>query len=129
MARKIIRKLRHWKQQFDKNAGFVCRRSFKWDEIVTEVGDEIPEGLFENKAKLENFWESDWIELAEFEEPEAVKAKSASNDAEPEIPEGVTVEKAEGNWFNVTLSDGTVVPKYGKTQLAAFLLELQGEGG
>lgn len=118
---KIIRKLRHWKQQYDKNAVFICRRSFKWDDIVTEIGDEIPAGLFEMKAKLENFWEADWIELAEFEEPEAVKSKAADAKAdELIIPDGVTVEAGKGAWVTITLPNGDVVKKNGKKQIAAF---------
>ena len=120
---KLIRKLRHWKQQYDKNAVFICRRSFKWDDIVTEIGDEIPAGLFEMKAKLENFWEAEWIELAEFEEPEAVKAKAANKEPEQLIPEGVTIEGGKGAWVTITLPNGDVVKKNGKKQIATFFAD------
>jgi len=67
MERKIVRKLRHWKQQYEKNAAFICCREMEWDGVDYAIGDPIPNGLFLNKTKLENFWEANWIELAEFE--------------------------------------------------------------
>lgn len=115
MGRKIVRKLRHWKQQYDKNAEFICRRSFKWDDIVTKIGDIIPKALFENKGKLENFWEADWIELAEFED-EVV-------DEPYDLPDGVSVEKGKGSWMTITLPDGSTVKKNGQKQLAAFIAD------
>lgn len=123
---KIIRALRHWKQQFDKNAVFICRRSFKWDDTVTEVGEEIPAGLFANKGKLRNMWNANWIELGEFEEPEDVKAKAkakaaaAEKDDEQIIPDGVTVEAGKGAWVTITLPNGDTVKKNGKKQIAEF---------
>lgn len=84
MTRKIVRKLRHWKQQYEKNAAFICRRAMEWDGVDYDIGDPIPEGLFLNKGKLENFWEADWIELAEFEdedEDDNAEAPMGDNDS------------------------------------------------
>jgi hypothetical protein len=68
--RKIIRKLRHWKQHFDINAAFICRKVMVWEDETYQPGDIIPEGLLADKGKLRRFWEAQWIELAEFEEPD-----------------------------------------------------------
>ena len=57
---KIIRKLRHWKQRFDKNAKFVWRKFVTYDGEQYVPGDDIPEKLAESKTKLRRFWESRW---------------------------------------------------------------------
>lgn len=81
--RRIIRKLRHWKQRFDPNAAFICRRPMEWAEKQYDVGDEIPEGLRENRTKLRLFWEAHRIELAEFEMPDVTTGQVL------EQPEGI----------------------------------------
>jgi hypothetical protein len=64
-----IRKLRHWKQRFDKNARFVWSKSTTYGNKRYRPGDDIPEDLAEKHTKLRRFWESHRIELAEFDEP------------------------------------------------------------
>ncbi len=96
-----IRKLRHWKQRFDKNAKFICRRPMDWDDKKYLPGDDIPKGLEENKAKLRRFWESQWLELAEFETLDVTTGRPP----ETKIPEGITVEPGKGAWFVVTTGE------------------------
>ena len=96
--KRLIRKVRHWKQQYDKNAAFIFRRQLAYDDKTYEPGDEIPVALFENKTKLRRFWESKFIELWHFEEvdvatgqkPEDIVPTSTdSDDTDAEgIPEG-----------------------------------------
>ncbi len=85
--RKVIRKLRHWKQRFDKNAEFICRRPMNWDGKDYEPGAPIPEGLKENLTKVRLFWNAHWIELAEFEAPDVTTGQvddtSWLDDADP----------------------------------------------
>lgn len=65
-----VRKLRHWKQRFDKNAKFIWRKPITWLGEQVTPGDPIPEDLENNPTKLRRFWEAHVIELAEFEEPD-----------------------------------------------------------
>ncbi len=74
--RNRVRTLRHWKQRFDKNAEFVFRRTKKWTGREYLPGDPIPEELAANPAKLRRFWESNMIELAEFEEPNVLTGQA-----------------------------------------------------
>lgn len=67
-----VRKLRHWKQQYDKNAKFVWRKSILYGNGYTKIGGPISKELFENKHRLRNFWEAGVIELALFEEPQDI---------------------------------------------------------
>lgn len=78
MAR-AIRKLRHWRQQFEPNAAFIWRRPGLWADwrppsvvegrATIAPGEIIPPELAENRRKLETLWEAGRIELAEFDEP------------------------------------------------------------
>lgn len=79
MAR--VRRLRHWKQQFQKDAKFIWRRALVWDGKKSVVGEEIPESLFTNKAKLRRFWEAKAIELADFSAPDVVTGQVSGQDA------------------------------------------------
>ena len=100
-----IRKLRHWKQQYDKNACFVWRRDVHWDaDTDFKKGEPVPDGLI-NPVKLRRFWESQWIELLEFEEvnvvtgrPEPVPEPEQPNtapDPEPVVIEPVNTDPVE----------------------------------
>lgn len=67
--RKMVRRLRHWKQRFNKDAEFIFQRPLTYCGVAYEPGDAIPETLALNKTKLRRFWESHTIQLAEFEAP------------------------------------------------------------
>ncbi len=67
--RQFIRKLRHWKQQWDRDAEFVWRRYTRYAGKDCMPGDTIPDILKDNPTKLRRFWESQRIELALFEDP------------------------------------------------------------
>ena len=84
-----IRKLRHWKQRYDPNAAFICRRRIQWSSRTYEPGSSIPDELTANKAKLRRFWEAGWIELAEFQAPDVATGQPA----EPELSEEATLEQ------------------------------------
>lgn len=107
---KIIRKLRHWKQQFDKNAAFVWRRRMLYRGTLTVLGDPIPEFLASNKTKLRRFWESQVIELAEFDAPNVatgvVDQKRIYQTGDilsfEGLPDDVVIEKGNGSWFAIT---------------------------
>jgi len=73
-ASRKIRSLRHWKQQYDKNAAFVWRKSTTWNGVEFSPGDLVPAEIIAEMGptKQRRFWESQFIELAEFEEPENV---------------------------------------------------------
>jgi hypothetical protein len=107
-----VRKLRHWKQQFNPNARFVLRRPLTIygedfprghvlsDELVTKIGP----------TKIRRWWESRTIELAEFSEPryqpephaapeparEPVSGDVAEPQGEKSHPENGSVESSVG---------------------------------
>ena len=83
-----VRKLRHWKQRFDKGAEFIWRKAVTWQGKAVKLGTPIPVSLKNNRAKLRRFWEAHVIELAEFEEPQNVLTGKAEAPVEPEVPLG-----------------------------------------
>jgi len=68
-VKRKVRKLRHWKQRWNKNAEFIWRRPVVFGGVMQNPGDLIPESLKANPRKLRLFWESQRIELADFEAP------------------------------------------------------------
>lgn len=97
-AVKTIGKFRHWKQRFDPNAAFVFRRALAWPALVPMLDEDgepmadangseilvrgekriafpagavVPQWVVEDMgvAKLRRWWESKWIELYHFENP------------------------------------------------------------
>ena len=127
MAREIrnFRKLRHWKQRFNKNAKFIWRKAILFDGEKTEMGAPIPESLDANKTKLRRFWEAGTIELAEFEAPDVATGQIPDP---TDLPEGVTVTSGKGNWFVVVIGEEKQKVN-GKKALKALLDELREEDG
>jgi hypothetical protein len=70
MAR--VRKFRHWKQQFNKDAAFVWRKSLLYGKGYTKIGGKIPKDLAADRNRLRRFWEAGVIELAEFKDPQNI---------------------------------------------------------
>lgn len=130
--RKQVRKLRHWKQRFDKNAAFVWRRKIKYAGELTQPGEPIPDALQDHPTKLRRFWESQTIELAEFEEPDVATGQPqvalvADEPVEIDPPiEGVSVTKGNGSWFIVS-TDGDEVKVNGQRALDELIDELRFE--
>lgn len=131
MTKTVVRKLRHWKQRFDKNARFIWRRAVKYGGEQMKIGAELPEDF--PPIKLKRFWEANIIELAEFEDPNVATGQRAepaeptkSKPVElPELPEGVAVERGRGSWLLVTVEGDEKVHKVnGKRALAEFLERL-----
>ncbi len=79
--RRKVRVLRHWKQRFHKDAEFIWRRPVTYAGESCAPGDPIPDALATNKAKLRRFWESGTIELAQFEDPDVLTGRTASEEA------------------------------------------------
>ena len=126
MARRILRKVRHWKQRFDPNVKFIFRRGMTFAGKKHQRGDYVPKKLLTNRLKLENFWEAEVIELAEFAVPgrpisllgvEAVLALP--------MPEGVSLKHIGNHWYEITVPDGEPVRKQGKKGVDTFLKEYQ----
>jgi hypothetical protein len=68
-----VRNLRHWKQQYDANAKFVARKTLKLIGGTLYAGDVLPQEVVDGmgRSKLKRFWQSRYIELAEFEAPQS----------------------------------------------------------
>jgi len=132
MAQRNYTRVRHWKQRFNKNAKFLCRRNFTWDGKEYHPGDLIPKGLEENKGKLRRFWEAQWIELAMFDTPDVSTGRvvpDADPDTDPNthidnLPEGVSVKRSKGSWFLVIV-DGVENKINGERALGRMLDELR----
>lgn len=88
MTMKRLRKLRHWKQQFDPNAKFIWRKNVLWEGAPIVPETEIPESLKNNPVKLKRFWEAGVIELYAFEEPDVLTGR---------VPEPAEDTDANGN--------------------------------
>ena len=120
--RKSLRKLRHWKQRYNPHAAFIWRRRVNWQGKPCTPGEVIPDELAANKAKLRRFWESQWIELAQFDAPDVQTGQMETNGA---LPDGVTVEKMGGSWYVVRLPDGTEKKVQGKRAVEDLLSQLK----
>lgn len=81
-----VRKLRHWKQRFDKNAKFIWRKPITWLGEQVTPGDPVPEDLENNPTKLRRFWGAHVIELAEFEEPDVQTGQKPAKAKKVEEP-------------------------------------------
>ena len=108
-----VRKLRHWKQRFDKNAAFIWRKPVFWMGEEVKVADPIPEELANTPNKLRRFWESGIIELAEFEEPNVVSGR-----VEPKVEPTQTLIGHDDWPAEVQVGDETV--QLGDVVQAAF---------
>lgn len=92
--RKPTRRLRHWKQRWNKNAEFIWAKQVTWMGEPTVPGKPIPAELVAMPTKLRRFWESKVIELAEFDAPNVATGQVEAK-AEEEVPE---VKKPKGIW-------------------------------
>ncbi len=134
--RKPVRRLRHWKQRYEKNARFIFRRHLKWGAKEYQPGDLIPDELIAMPAKLRRFWESRVIELADFSAPNVATGRreeelEQGREEHFDIPEGVTLQDhGNSSWYEVLVAaaDGEepVLKKInGKRAVAAFLKSIQ----
>ncbi len=78
------RKLRHWKQRFNKDAKFIWARQVTWKGEQTVPGEQIPADLAAMTTKLRRFWEAKLIHLAEFEAPNIATGQVEVKEHEPE---------------------------------------------
>ena len=95
--------LRNWRDRFNPDATFVWRRVVKWAGERTEVGALVPTGLIENKKKLCNFFEGNYIEIvhaddvvapATEEKPAAKKAVAKKPAAKKAVAKKPAAKKA-----------------------------------
>ena len=100
---KPIRKLRHWKQRFDKNAAFAWRKNITYAGHYYARGELVPEGLIP-RTKIRRFWESRIIELYEFAEPNVLTGQVPVRTAD-DVEVIVDVVARGGNWYDVTYGD------------------------
>ena len=128
MARRVVSKVRHWKQRFDPNVEFIFRRGMRFAGKQYKRGDLVPKRLLKQKLKLENFWEAGVIELAKFEAG-PVSLAGVDKVLALEFPEGVTVKHTGNHWYDIFLPDGTKVRKQGMKGVKKWLAEQEGNGG
>lgn len=116
-----VRKLRHWKQRYDENADFVCRRPLFWKGKRYERGDPIPKDLKEMRGKLRRFWESGAIELAEFEAPDVLLGRAKR-------PADIVVKEGDREWRVAGLDEETFKTKKAALGAASELLATRKAG-
>ena len=125
-----VRKLRHWKQRFDRNARFIWRKGGFWHGQPIVAGGEVtPAQMLQmGKAKLRRLWDSERIELAEFDFPNPrTGVPDAPRSDEDLLPNGVTVEALGGNWHAVKMNGSLVKKVRGSTRLQATIDEIAAE--
>lgn len=115
-----VRRLRHWKQRFNKNAKFIFRRRLIFAGVEYQPGDPIPKQLEGNPTKVRRFWESNTIELAEFEAPDVQTGRVPEN----KLPDGVTVEKKGGGWYWLHVGDAETIKVRGQVNVQPALDEI-----
>lgn len=89
---RAVRKLRHWKQQFDPKAKFIWRKAVQWHGENVTIGTEIPADLANDKRKLKVFWEAKVIELFEFDDV----ANALTGERRSQRAKAEAVENADG---------------------------------
>ncbi len=104
--RKYVRRLRHWKQRFNRDAEFIWRRTIVYAGERYEAGTPIPEALAKSPTKLRRFWEGHSIELAEFDVPNVVTGQVEDQVPSPMGLPGVLVRSGRGSWFLVKRDAG-----------------------
>lgn len=129
---RAVRKIRHWKQRYDKNAAFVWRKNTTWTkqtpgkrgrQVVFPAGSVVPTWVREamGGAKLRRFWEAHRIELLEFNEPNVAtgKAKITPGQETTRPREGAAKKKAATKKKKKARKKVTRKRKNGATKAAA----------
>jgi len=107
---KRVRRLRHWKQRFDKDAAFIWRTSKLFAGKMTEPGAPLDAEFVNNprnRNKIRSLWEAGMIELAQFDQVVNVATgeRQSQVDANTIDPKDLLVK--EGNKWTVIGSDET----------------------
>jgi hypothetical protein len=120
--KRTVRRLRHWKQRFDKDAAFIWNKHMTWDGEPVVPGAVIPDALAADANRLRRFWEAGIIQLAQFEEPDVATGQAPEPVPEP-VPEPfVKVVEAEGGWQVEGFDDATYESREAaEAALAAWL--------
>lgn len=61
--RSARRRLRHWKQRYDKDAKFVWNKYLTWNGKRVEPGEPVPDKLLNDSNRLRRFWEARVVQL------------------------------------------------------------------
>lgn len=69
-----FRRVRHWKQRFNRDGSFIWSRAILFKGVVTKSGEPIPCSLSDNKNKLRRFWNSGTIQLAPVQQQFVLKS-------------------------------------------------------
>jgi len=93
-----VRRLRHWKQQFNPNAKFIWNKPILWAGEYVKVGSPVPAKLLNIPIKLQRFWSAGVIELAEFEAPLDILNPAAK--AEADNPSEAVIIKLGNGWVS-----------------------------
>jgi hypothetical protein len=87
--------MRHWRQQFNRNAEFIFTRSYSMDgDTVLPAGSVVPAEVKADLSKLRALWHARRIELAPTQK--------------------ATAKHLGGGWYEVVKQDGTVEKVHGR---------------
>ena len=92
-----VRKLRHWKQRFQKDADFVWSKAVTWQGTQVKLGDKIPEVLSNNTNKVRRFWEAGVISLMDFSAPDVLTGQVPVDPADVTVT-GDLVKHSDRSW-------------------------------
>ena len=111
------RRLRHWKQRFNKDAKFTWNKAVLWRGKPVKVGEPIPKSLANERNKLRRFWEAGVIQLMDFSAPDVLTGQAVTKKVEAP-KNGELIKHGDRKW-GVTGLDATWPSKKAATAAAA----------
>jgi hypothetical protein len=92
-----VRRLRHWKQRFQKDADFIWNKAVMWQGTQVKIGDKIPDILSNNTNKVRRFWEAGVISLMDFSEPDVLTGQVPVDPADVVVT-GDLIKHSDRSW-------------------------------
>lgn len=138
--------LRHFRDRHKPGAKFMFRRSTSYAGQAYEEGELAPDALRDDPKRLTRFWEAGRLCLVILEDGDSVDEPAEEeaqedtsddevyasagddldDDGEPDVPEGVSVIRHGGGWYEIVGADGESQKVRGKANLVEALAGLSG---
>lgn len=123
-----VRRLRHWKQRFDKDAAFVWRQARMFNGVMTVPGELVPDEVLKDRNKLKRLWEASCIELAEFDDiSNSLTGERRSASKKEEVPAGAvdpeTLLEKDGRKWKVKGSEASFGTKKAAIEAAQAIID------
>lgn len=123
-----VRRLRHWKQRFDKDAAFIWRQARMFNGVMTVPGELVPDEVLKDRNKLKRLWEASCIELAEFDDiSNSLTGERRSASKKEEVPAGAvdpeTLLEKDGRKWKVKGSEASFGTKKAALEAAQAIVD------